>query len=489
MVGLVACADRCVDTQTDAANCGRCGAACAGGQSCNAGRCEAVATWSASWTYPVLVQPPSGGPLFPAYIAHLIGRPVTHPAVRPLACARLVNPTSARQSITLRVELPGYTVGPVEQTVGIEAGRTLEHCLTPTFDYAALRRLTAPIGASVQVGARDASGLSIPSSRALTVLPLNNVLWNSGTGPIDSNWAALSAVTVQSTDRAVMDLLNAATAYSRTGSLQYGYMFTGNTFDRTVPSLSVGYHQAESIYVEPGETYDLSLNLRSVSGGLDADLNVYLFTTSQYQAWAAGTGTAALAAWVDQRTGARPNFRISTAGAYVVVLHNTSDNYVSRSALWTRANTRHDHAIDALKSLYSALYRRGVIYQDLTSTYFAATGGQRIRLPAETFAVSLANCIDGTVLFAAALELAGFSPHLFLVQGPGGYGHAYVGVQLSRSGTVVAPLETTLVMANDFNRAYSDGLTNLSTHSSDLRYRLIDLDLRQLRTLGLSPIP
>jgi hypothetical protein len=44
-------------------------------------------------------------------------------------------------------------------------------------------------------------------------------------------------------------------------------------------------------------------------------------------------------------------------------------------------------------------------------------------------------------------------------------------------------------MANDFNRAYLDGLTNLSTHSTDPRYQLFDLNVRELRMLGPPPIP
>lgn len=37
--GLVGCGSQCVDTQTDVANCGACGAACASGESCLGGDC------------------------------------------------------------------------------------------------------------------------------------------------------------------------------------------------------------------------------------------------------------------------------------------------------------------------------------------------------------------------------------------------------------------------------------------------------------------
>lgn len=487
-VGLTACGALCVDLRADDANCGGCGRPCAAGQRCTGGACGTVERWSANWTYPALVQPPSGDGLFPTYQAHLLG---TNRGTTPfphLACATVRNPTRTRVAVTLQTNLAGYTVAPAEQTVDVDAGATVTRCLTPTFSGSAFRAITASAAASVQATARDAVGTAVTDSRRVIVLPLNNVIWNPLGGPIDPGWAALSAVAVQPSDASVRTgLVPSAIGYSRTGSLQVGYMSTGTPYARThilSPTLPYSF---ESLVVDGGETYDLRFAISAIDGGA-VGLNAYLFTQAQFFEWRDRGGREAVQTWIGLTPAVEYVRAGLVAGGYFLVLHAPTLAAGFRTVRWTRTNTRTDHARDALESIFTALNRRGVVYQDLGSNYYESAFGQRIRLPAETYAVSLANCIDGTALFASALEAGGFQPVLIYVQGPS-YGHAYVGVRVGRGSPTVLPVETTMVGGGDFSAAHIRGLENYSNHLADPRYTVTAVDVSTVRGLGVAPIP
>jgi hypothetical protein len=485
------CGARCADLGADPANCGACDRACASGQTCDRGQCSAQATWSVSWRYPALVRPPTGTPVFPSYLAHMLGQTtVQHPYAGALACATLRN-AGADASVTLRVDLPGFTSTAVTRTVMLGAGATREECLTPPFQISALSALPAQTAGAVQVGARDAAGRAVDDTQAVSILPLNNVIWNTGLGGvgIEREWANASTVAVMPTAPGAMSLLNQAINRNPTRSLRYGYQSTGDRYPRTLTNLAPNSYYAELFTVEAGETYDLGLQLQSVTGGAGADLDVLLFTAAQFTQWRTNNAIAPTFRWRDLGTNGVANYRFTSPGAWVLVLLSTPDNFVNRSAVWSRNNSRSDAVLDAMRAVFEVLSASGVVYQDLASNFYQPQlFGQRIRLPSESWSNALANCIDGSLLFASVLEQAGFQPVLVYVTGRG-YGHAYMGVRFYPGGEALAPVETTMVMGGNFWNAWERGVNSLAMHLSDSQYAVTLVDVRAQRMRGISPIP
>ncbi|MBI5001896.1 hypothetical protein HZC31_00760, partial [Candidatus Woesearchaeota archaeon] len=79
-----------------------------------------------------------------------------------------------------------------------------------------------------------------------------------------------------------------------------------------------------------------------------------------------------------------------------------------------------------IKAIYSALkYRYDITYVNTPIAYGDAETAvyQTVYLPSESLIYKSANCMDGTVLFASALEAIGIDAYIFLVPG-----HALVDV-------------------------------------------------------------
>lgn len=87
---------------------------------------------------------------------------------------------------------------------------------------------------------------------------------------------------------------------------------------------------------------------------------------------------------------------------------------------------------------------------------------QKVRLPGECLLQGgLANCLDGTVLFASLLELVGIEPLLVLVPG-----HAFVGWRTGRDVDDYEFLETTMIGNGDFDQA--------QIYARDIYFRAMD---------------
>ena len=104
--------------------------------------------------------------------------------------------------------------------------------------------------------------------------------------------------------------------------------------------------------------------------------------------------------------------------------------------------------------MYRALRECGLAYINSVADYGAAPGTvtQRARLPRESLAHKSANCVDGTLLFASALEGASLSPALLFVPG-----HALVGWESDDGAGDWQFLETTMIGTHDFTAAAASG--------------------------------
>jgi hypothetical protein len=107
-----------------------------------------------------------------------------------------------------------------------------------------------------------------------------------------------------------------------------------------------------------------------------------------------------------------------------------------------------------VEALYNALKAAGITYVDSTIDFGAGPGlpTQRTRLPRESLRHRIANCIDGTVLFASLLESASLHAGIVLVPG-----HAFVAWEKWPDSDEWDYLETTMIGTDDFAAANARG--------------------------------
>ncbi len=111
--------------------------------------------------------------------------------------------------------------------------------------------------------------------------------------------------------------------------------------------------------------------------------------------------------------------------------------------------------ISQARAIYEALKEdSGILYVDSTTSFNpdAAARDQRVRLPRESLAERLANCIDGVLLFASLLEACTIDTALVISTG-----HAILGWQRARGSERWEYLETTMLATNPFAEACEIG--------------------------------
>ena len=106
------------------------------------------------------------------------------------------------------------------------------------------------------------------------------------------------------------------------------------------------------------------------------------------------------------------------------------------------------------RAIYEALQATGILYVNSTTSFNpdTAASDQRVRLPSESLAEHLANCIDGVVLFASLLEACTINPAIVISTG-----HAIVAWETRPGSDRWEYLETTMLATNSFAEACEIG--------------------------------
>ena len=131
-------------------------------------------------------------------------------------------------------------------------------------------------------------------------------------------------------------------------------------------------------------------------------------------------------------------------------LHNAAERHPKRRLEGYQGDT-----VSQARAIYEALKEdSGILYVDSTTSFNpdAAARDQRVRLPRESLAERLANCIDGALLFASLLEACTIDAALVISTD-----HAIVGWQRGRGGERWEYLETTMLATNSFADAREIG--------------------------------
>ena len=137
-------------------------------------------------------------------------------------------------------------------------------------------------------------------------------------------------------------------------------------------------------------------------------------------------------------------------------------------------------------AIYAAIQAHEIVYVNSTAAFNLAGDAfvQRIRLPRESLATRSANCVDGVLLMASALEAASLDPAIVLVPG-----HALLAYDLSSGGHRWDYVETTMLGTSPFSEAQEAGRRTaqqlLSTGPDAIRI----LPVAELRTVrGIFPM-
>lgn len=137
-----------------------------------------------------------------------------------------------------------------------------------------------------------------------------------------------------------------------------------------------------------------------------------------------------------------------------------------------------------VKALYMAI-------QDRAISYIAgpiSPTGQRVRLPEQTLRSKAANCLDGTILFATALEAIGLHPIIVVIPG-----HSFLGWKVWKDSSTLDFVETTMAWSGssfedavDFARNEFQEETNAGNFSNGNSYVL---DVVELHHSGIFAFP
>ena len=143
---------------------------------------------------------------------------------------------------------------------------------------------------------------------------------------------------------------------------------------------------------------------------------------------------------------------------------------------------------DQVEAMYYALQDEYLItYINSPISYSANSDkSQRIKLPKDAINMASANCIDGAVLFASAIENIGMDPYIVLIPG-----HAFVAWDIWEDSDTIDCLETTMVGSYSFEAANERGL---EAYEREVENGNFDRDVSQLlsieeaRVIGITPM-
>ena len=142
------------------------------------------------------------------------------------------------------------------------------------------------------------------------------------------------------------------------------------------------------------------------------------------------------------------------------------------------------------EAVYDTLQSHGMSYVNSVGTFGDPTFfSQNVRLPFESLETKNANCIDGTVLYAAVFEKIGLEPIIIVVPG-----HAFVAVRNDRNSSSATFIETTATGTKSFYEAAASAEETYNRQvegmqSGDNQSYAVVIDVKTARDFGVAPFP
>lgn len=137
-----------------------------------------------------------------------------------------------------------------------------------------------------------------------------------------------------------------------------------------------------------------------------------------------------------------------------------------------------------IQAIYDTIAEMGLHYRSATLTFFDAKDliPQRTYFPAESLEATGANCLDGTLLFASALENIGIESALTFIKG-----HVFIGARLQPTSNEWMFIETTMVGHSSFADAVNRAKDEYSENSAP--GKLAAVYVKSMRELKVKPFP
>ncbi len=136
----------------------------------------------------------------------------------------------------------------------------------------------------------------------------------------------------------------------------------------------------------------------------------------------------------------------------------------------------------ALKNDYQLTYINSPLAYGKESEH-----SQRVRLPKDSLASKSANCIDGTVLYASAIESIGMNPHVIILPT-----HAFVCYDTKDDSTgSLNCLETTVTRSATFEEAFEAGNQKYQEEITNGDFKAgnsMDISIGDMRKAGILPM-
>jgi hypothetical protein len=140
-------------------------------------------------------------------------------------------------------------------------------------------------------------------------------------------------------------------------------------------------------------------------------------------------------------------------------------------------------------------YQVGAIYYALKEQYAIAyinspisypNGTQRVKYPADAIRLASANCIDGAVLMASAIENIGLNPVIILIPG-----HAFVGWSTWGKDGLLDAVETTMIGNSDYATARNFALETIQKERENGNFDngiSLQIKIWEQREYGITPL-
>ena len=433
------CAQDCKSTcvpQCDGTKCGSDGCngtcSCPGGLVCAAGTCTPPSAKAPTLTIdPVGLLPIGGTKALPGWLSHLYGKKLVDVGQFDLLDIELGNSDSVAHTFNVEVEIPGYSEV-YTVTANVSAKSAWTKGVGALTWKPAWKSLGGPASTQLQVRVMEAGKVVAAESENLALYPVNYVSWGDyakGGGILKGEETVVTLITPG--DKDVVGVVSAAKNYSVFGSMlgyQYkGAVWGGSKLPAKYVDLAPGKTATWATWYDVGDKADTNV---SVTCGACWDYNAQYFLYD-------GDGTP-LFGWSSLGNGFK-EFTIQTAGWYYHVATNPVSNSSNRQFTIKRAMAVNEGAQDQVGAVFEYLQVQGLGYITVSGSYFSS-GAQYVKKPSESINTSGANCIDGALLIAAALEAMGMEAVLAFPPG-----HALVGVRCWPGSNCVVPLETTMI--------------------------------------------
>ncbi len=178
---------------------------------------------------------------------------------------------------------------------------------------------------------------------------------------------------------------------------------------------------------------------------------------------------------------------------YIAVFVNPNDRYVQELLAKARKFAPNHElkgaegkSVPQVEAVFNALkFEYNISYVNTPFTY-GKDLVQRVRLPSGSLRLRAINCVDGSVLFASAIEALGFKPYIVLLPK-----HAFVAWIDPKDGLMYA-LETTMINSS-FSAALNEGLLELKENWKNLTdddpWNGCLVDIKACRDAGIVPLP